>query len=163
MEDSMSNACMQCGTEMTVGQEDRPYADLPGVLLRGVDVYRCPKCGDYEVAIPRIDELHEMLTRAILAKRTTLVRQERRFLRNFIGWTEEELALRMGVPPAAVEAWERSVGEAGPVAERLLRMLAAVRLPGGGSPDEALALIEDHAGALHVEVKADDHGWRQAA
>jgi DNA-binding transcriptional regulator YiaG len=159
----MSNACMQCGTEMTVGQEDRPYADLPGVLLRGIDVYRCPNCSDYEVAIPRMDELHEMLARAILTKRTTLVRQERRFLRNFIGWTEEELALRMGVPPADVEAWEHGDGEAGPTAERLLRMLAAVRLPGGGSPDEALALIKNQAGPLHVEVRADDHGWRNAA
>jgi transcriptional regulator with XRE-family HTH domain len=163
VKDAMSNACMQCGTEMIAGQEDRPCADLPGVLLRGVDVYRCPKCGDYEVAIPRIDELHEVLARAILAKRTTLVRQERRFLRNFIGWTAEELALRMGVSPEAVDAWERGGGESGPVAERLLRVLAAVRLPGGGSPDEALALISSHAAPLHVEVRADDHGWRDAA
>lgn len=159
----MSNACMQCGTEMTVGQENRPYADLPGVVLRGIDVYRCPTCGDYEVAIPRMDVLHEVLAHAILAKRTTLVRQERRFLRNFIGWTEEELALRMGVSPDAVEAWERGDGDAGPVAERLLRMLAAVRLPGGGSPDEALALISNQAAPLQVEVEADAHGWRTAA
>jgi DNA-binding transcriptional regulator YiaG len=159
----MSNACMQCGTEMTVGQEDRPYADLPGVLLRGIDVYRCPNCGDYEVAIPRIDELHEVLARAILAKRTALVRQERRFLRNFIGWTEAELALRMGVSPEAVEAWERGDVEPAPVAERLLRMLAALRLPGGGSPDEALALISGQAVPLRVQIRADDRGWRDAA
>lgn len=159
----MSNACMQCGTEMTVTKEDRPYADLPGVVLRGVDVYRCPSCGDYEVAIPRIDELHELLARAILGKHTALVRQERRFLRNFIGWTEAELALRMGVSPEAVEAWERGCEEPAPVAERLLRMLAALRLPGDVSPDEALTQISGQAAPLHVQIRADDHGWREAA
>lgn len=163
MNDSDNHACMQCGTEMApAGREDWPsYAGLPGVLLRGLRVFKCPKCGESEVEIPRIQKLHEALSAVIVAKRAPLVRQERRFLRNFIGWTEEELAQHMGVSPEDVEGWERGDIEAGPVAERLLRLLAVMRLP--ALSDEILTNISAKAVHREVEMQVDDNGWREAA
>jgi DNA-binding transcriptional regulator YiaG len=149
---------------MTIDREDRPYADLPGVTLRGVEVRRCPKCGEYEVVFQSLDRLHQVLAAAIVAKRTQLVRQERHFLRNFLCWTEEELAQHMGVAPEAVVGWERSDEVIGPVADRLLRLLAARRLPHGHElSDEMLRHISEDTTPLQVEVKAERDGWSEAA
>ena len=157
-------ACMQCGTEMTTSFEDRPYADLPGVILRGVEVRRCPSCGEYEVVYQRLERLHEVLAAAILGKRTQLVRQERHFLRNFLCWTEEELAQHMGVSPEAIARWEKNDDAIGPVADRLLRLLAARRLPRlDALSDEALTHISEDSGPLQVLVLAERDGWSEAA
>jgi len=157
-------ACVQCGSEMTISREDRAYADLPGVTLRGVEVRRCPSCGEYEVVFQNLNRLHEVLTAAIVGKRTQLARQERHFLRNFLCWTEEELAQHMGVPSETVFAWESSDAPVGPVADRLLRLLAARRLPHGNAPsDEMLTHISEDVTPLHVEVQAQRDGWSEAA
>ena len=118
-------------------QKDWPsYAGLPWATLRALGTHLCPSCGEDAISIPRVAQLHRALAAVIVAKRAPLMSQERRFLRDFIGWTEEDLAQRMGISPEAVEGWERGDEEPGPLAERLLRMLAATRLPGGGLADE---------------------------
>jgi hypothetical protein len=46
--------CLQCGAEMRMKRENCKYdaSSLPGITLLGVEVSRCPKCGEHEVAIP---------------------------------------------------------------------------------------------------------------
>jgi hypothetical protein len=46
---------------MVTKRENRRYeaGGLPHVVLLVVEVRRCPKCGAEEMAIPRIEELHE--------------------------------------------------------------------------------------------------------
>ena len=66
-------ACMQCGAEMTIRHEDRPYADLSGVLLRGVEVRTCPSCGEYDIsgtvmAVRQWQEMETEQRRAALNK-----------------------------------------------------------------------------------------------
>ena len=60
--------CMQCGHAVTTKRENVPYTALPGTVLVGVDVSRCPNCGEYEVAIPAIDELNRVLAGAVIRK-----------------------------------------------------------------------------------------------
>ena len=43
--------CIECGTEMKTTRENAPFKALPGTVLVGVDVSRCPKCGWSETAI----------------------------------------------------------------------------------------------------------------
>lgn len=158
-----NDACLQCGTEMSASREDWPYAGLPGVVLRGITVYRCPSCGEFEVEIPRVTELHQVLAAAIVAKRSGLVPQEARFLRNFLLWQEEQLAQHMGVSAEAVSRWEAGAEPMGPVADRLLRLLVASRLPESLPPIETVAHISDEMTPLALEVRAESDGWREAA
>jgi DNA-binding transcriptional regulator YiaG len=156
-------ACLQCGTQMIAGREDWPYAGLPGIVLRGVEVYRCPSCGEYEVEIPRVTQLHQVLAAAIVAKRSGLVPQEARFLRNFLLWTEEDLAEHMGVVAEAVSRWETGGEPIGPVADRLLRILVASKLPDSLPPIATVAHISPEVTPLELGVRAESDGWRQAA
>lgn len=161
----MNNACLQCGTEMTSAREDWPFEDLPGVTLLGVDVHRCPKCGEYEVGIPRIEQLHQVLAAAVIAKSARLAPAEVRFLRKRMGWEPTQLARTMGVAPEAVLGWEGGDDAIGPVADRLLRLLVAMSLPKGLPPVETLAHISEHAAPLAVKVEPPKggNGWREAA
>jgi hypothetical protein len=43
---------------------------LPFVTLSGILVKRCSACGNYEVSIPRIEELHRLIARSLIVKRT---------------------------------------------------------------------------------------------
>jgi DNA-binding transcriptional regulator YiaG len=148
---------------MTASREDWPYAGLPGVVLRGITVYRCPKCGEFEVEIPRVTELHQVLAAAIVAKRSGLVHQEARFLRNFLLWQEDELAQHMGVSADAVARWEAGTEPMGPVADRLLRLLVASRLPESLPPIETVAHISADRTPLALGIRAESDGWHEAA
>jgi hypothetical protein len=49
---------------------------LSGIVLHGVQVSRCPQCGAEEVTIPRIEELHRVIARALIGKPTQLAARE---------------------------------------------------------------------------------------
>jgi hypothetical protein len=66
---------------------------LPGITLQGVEVSRCGKCGEYEIAIPRIEGLHRVIAEAVISKKDRLTAAEIRFLRKHLGWTARNLLL----------------------------------------------------------------------
>lgn len=150
--------CSECGEGMMSTREDRPYSKLPGVLLCGVEVLRCPECGESEVVIPRPNQLGDLLARHLIEKRDRLVGAEVRFLRAHLGLSGVELARRMGVAPETVSRWENGKDAMGPVADRLLRLLVA-----GDMPSETLAEIGDEPRPLSLAVRASGAGWKTAA
>jgi putative zinc finger/helix-turn-helix YgiT family protein len=150
--------CTECGEAMVSTREDRPYSKLPGVLLRGVEVLRCPKCGESEVVIPKPNQLGDLLARHLIEKRDRLVGAEIRFLRVHLGLPSAELARRMGVSPETVSRWENGKDTMGPVADRLLRLMVA-----GDMSREALAEIGDDPKPLNLIVRASGAGWKEAA
>ena len=148
--------CVQCGTEMVIGWEDRAHGDLPGVVLRDLEVRRCPSCGEWEEVLPRIEDLHRLLAAAIVAKRARLTAEEIRFLRHTIGM-EADLAKQLGVTTESLSRWENGTEAMGPVADRLLRVVAASEL-GIRAPRE-LGAIADVAEPLRVELRFGAEGW----
>jgi putative zinc finger/helix-turn-helix YgiT family protein len=150
--------CTECGEIMVSTRENRPYSKLPGVLLLGVEVLRCPKCGESEVVIPKPNQLGDLLASHLIEKQYRLVGPEIRFLRAHLGLTGAELARRMGVSPETVSRWENGKDAMGPVADRLLRLLVA-----GDMPREALARIGDDSKPLNLVVRASRAGWKEAA
>ena len=61
-----------------------------------------PKCGEHEVAIPRIEDLHRTIAQAVIAKRERLTPAEIRFLRKFLGWSGADFAAHVGTTPETV-------------------------------------------------------------
>ncbi len=112
--------CTVCGTAMTGKPENYRYdaSGLSGVTLRGIMVFRCPRCGEHEAAIPNIVGLHEALARAIVAKKERLSPEELRFLRTHLGYSSADFARKVGVAVQTVSRWERR--------DKPLRMKAAV-------------------------------------
>jgi len=84
--------CLQCDAKMTSRRENYRYdsSGLSDVSLLGVDVRRCSTCGEYEVVIPRIEELHSRITCELFRESWRLTAAEILFLRKCLGWSEAE-------------------------------------------------------------------------
>jgi predicted RNA-binding Zn-ribbon protein involved in translation (DUF1610 family) len=74
------DTCFSCGHKMTTRREDVPYLGLPGTMLLGVNVSRCPNCGEHEVNIPMpmIDELSRGLALEVTKKRSSAAKMAKR-------------------------------------------------------------------------------------
>jgi putative zinc finger/helix-turn-helix YgiT family protein len=131
------------------------------VVLLGIEMPRCAKCGAREIEIPHLDRLHRRLASAIVDKRGRLAPSEIRFLRSSMGWTGVEMARHIGVTPEAVSRWENAKDTIGTIADRLVRMVAAAQL-GAHAPVEVLTELTDDAAPLELRVRFGHDGWRIA-
>ena len=158
--------CEQCGGPTTTARENFHYSasGLPNVTLIGVQVTRCPKCGAFEVDIPRIEELHRTIAGEVVTKRAPLTPAEIRFLRKWLGWAGVDFAAHMGVTPETVSRWETGNFGVGASADRLLRMMVVNRAPVQDYSLEMLKAIDESASTpFRLGVEADEKGWHAVA
>ena len=159
-------SCVQCGGAMKTARENFRYeaSGLPRVTLIGVEVSRCPECGEYEVNIPHIEELHRGIARALSAKPARLVGVEIRFLRKWLGWSGVDFAAHMGVKAETVSRWETEAGAMAGTAERLLRVLILTREPVQDySLDVLKGIARAESAPLRLGMRADEQGWHAEA
>jgi putative zinc finger/helix-turn-helix YgiT family protein len=135
--------CQDCGEMLKVTRAPYRNAEsgLPGVVLLGVDVRRCQKCGAEEVAIPRIEELHRLMAQAVIRRPHRLVPAEIKYLRKWLGWSGVDFARHMGTTPETVSRWEQGRVPMSPQADRLLRLMVATRAPVADYTLDALTTI----------------------
>jgi putative zinc finger/helix-turn-helix YgiT family protein len=158
--------CLACGTSMKTRRENFKYeaCGLPYVTLVGVEVSRCPKCGQYEVAVPRSEELHRAIARAVASKRSRLEAAEIRFLRKWLGWSGADFAERMGVSPETVSRWEGGSQKMGATADRLLRLMVASQQPDRDYSLDLLREVGTERGKpFRLGLKAHGGRWRSVA
>jgi putative zinc finger/helix-turn-helix YgiT family protein len=137
--------CNQCGGKQATRRENYLYAacGLPNVTLVGVEVRRCANCGDHEVVIPRIEELHRVLAAAVVRQTSRLTKDEIRFLRKYLGYSGVDFAKVVGVSPETVSRWENGKEKMGSSAEKLVRMLVVHTQPTRHYSIESLAKISE--------------------
>lgn len=158
--------CDQCGGPMNTTRENFLYtaSGLANVTLVGVQVTRCPKCGAFEVEIPKIEELHRTIARAVVKKSAPLVPDEIRFLRKWMGWSGVDFAAHTGVTPETVSRWENGNLKMGAAADRLLRLMVVTRAPVEEYSLELLMEIDEAVSApFRLGVEADAKGWHPVA
>ena len=134
---------------------------LPNVVLHGVTRFECPNGHGGAVSIPRLAGLQRVLARAVASEPARLEGAEIRFLRKHLGWSGVDFARTMGVDPATVSRWENDKEPMGPVAERLLRLMAMRDLPVEEYPTERLADVarEDAPQRGQLDVRINGSGW----
>ena len=154
--------CNECGSPMKTRKENYRYSEcgLKNVTLVGIDVSRCPRCGNYELSIPHIEELHRLIARVLIEKTTRLTGEEVRFLRKCLGWSGADFAKHIGVAEETVSRWENSSAPIGPQADRLLRLMVAQGRLTTNYPTERLSQINPKkATATRVELETRDEQW----
>ncbi len=155
--------CRECGETMVVSRENYRYeaSGLPNVILRNVEVRRCKACGAFDVAIPRLSELHRSIAAAVIAKTSPLVPAEIKFLRKHLGWSGADFAAHMGTTPETVSRWENGRLAMSATADRLLRTLVAVKEPTGSYSIDVLRSIQPTRTAkpLKVGLRLEKNGW----
>ena len=116
----------------TASAED-PYryssSGVPGILLYGIPVHRCPRCGAETAVFPRIAQLHRVMARELAGKAGPLTGDEVRFLRKGAGLSASRFAALLGVTPEHLSRVENGhYASLGPAADRLARAIALLAL-----------------------------------
>lgn len=154
--------CIDCGNLMRTQKENYRYSEcgLKNVTLIGIEVSRCPRCGNYEVSIPHIEGLHRLIARILIEKTTRLTGEEVRFLRKSLGWSGADFAENIGVAEETVSRWENDATPIGPQADRLLRLMVAQGRLTTRYPTEKLSQINPKkATATRVALETRDEQW----
>lgn len=157
--------CDACGKPVTSARENYSYSasGLPYVTLVGVEIRRCEACGEHEVVIPKIEQLHRAIALAVVAKRPRLTAAEVRFLRKYLGWSGVDFAKHMGVTAESVSRWENEREQMNPVADRLLRLMVMTRAPVSEYDLDSLAALTDEPAPIRLRVEAAKGGWKAEA
>lgn len=158
--------CIECGAELkvTVRKNYRdPLIGLPGVVLKNVQVWDCPKCGEGGVVFERMTAMLRLLAETVINKRGHFTGDEIRFLRKHLGFSSGDFAKRMGVTLTQVSRWEHGKSAISPTADRLLRLLVAYTEPVKDYSAETLLAVDAKPAARgKVVLELHKKTWRLA-
>src|SRR5713226_6432832 len=153
--------CTNCEKPVTPERRNYRYAEsgLSNVILQGIEVADCPKCGTSDVIIPRMVKIHRAIAQALANSPARLTGEQLRFLRKHLGLSGEQLGRYLHTDRTKISKWERDQDRIGPATDRLVRLLAAALdselRPGVSAIAEHLPEISDESGKvweLHVDV-----------
>ncbi len=162
--------CTECGRVMTSRRCDHRYVEcgLRNVVLKDVQIRHCGNCGNEELGIRRIEELHRVVAHVIAMKHERLRPAEIRFLRKSLGLSGVDFARKMGVAPETVSRWERKDKPLAMSrsAERLLRVLVFFEEPVEQYDRRGLDLGSvgtQEPSSRTVRLAPSATGWRELA
>jgi DNA-binding transcriptional regulator YiaG len=121
----MRRTCERCGRWLRLVHRTYHYREsgLPDVFLRKIPMYVCPHHGVQTVVLRGIDRLQGDIRSALLDRGGPFSGPEVRFLRKYEGWTQSELAARLGVHKITVTRWETESEPVGAASQQLLYRL----------------------------------------
>lgn len=153
--------CDACGGEMVSGRENYHYKEcgLPFVTLQNLEVRRCPQCGEFEVVIPKIEQLHQAIAWAVVSKKSRLAPAEVKFLRKHLGWSGADFARHIGVSSETVSRWEKGRDPMGPIADRALRLMVLCMAPMRDYSLDTLTELRDQPEPSRIGLRVSEQGW----
>lgn len=154
--------CLNCAAVMSTARENYKYEEsgLSCITLVGMEVTRCKKCGESEVAIPAITELHQAIARVIVLKPERLVPEEIRFFRKHLGLSQADIAAQLGVAIETVSRWENGKERMSVPAEKLLRFLVARKEPIARYEKELSKVAVGEARCSKLDLSRHHNRWR---
>jgi putative transcriptional regulator len=153
--------CTSCGKQITAELRNYRYSEsgLPNVILQGIEVADCSKCGNSDVIIPRMAKIHRAIAQALANSPARLTGDQFRFLRKHLGMSGDQLGKYLHTDRTKISKWEGGEDRIGPATDRLIRLLAAALdgdlRAGVSAVAEHLPQISDESGQvweLHVDV-----------
>ena len=119
--------CSNCSAEAKVALGSYPFGEsgLP-VVLKGIELIKCGKCGNVDPIIPRLNELMRVLALAVIRKPYRLRGEEVRFLRKYIKMSGEGFSRLLHVDKTTLSKWENNADPVGDQSDRLIRALVLV-------------------------------------
>ena len=144
--------CYECeGALETI--KDRPYhyteSGLNYIWLIGVIQYKCKKCEEKFIEIPRINELHLLIGKTIVCKKELLSASEVRFLRKEIGMKSKDMAAALSIEAETYSRWENGKQSVASCHDKSLRMMYVMN----ASEKTGKVLFHDSQFALHDIAK----------
>ncbi|MEK7408316.1 MAG: hypothetical protein AAB225_24860, partial [Acidobacteriota bacterium] len=121
-----ASRCSACGARARIVRASYAFTEsgIQRVVLQGIELIRCEKCGNEDPIIPRVNDLMRTLACAVVSKPYRLEGQDVRFLRKYVRMTGEEFARLLHVDRTTLSKWENDDDPVGEQSDRLIRMLA---------------------------------------
>lgn len=125
-----TDECSNCGAPAEVVRADYDFSAEAGltVVLEGIDVVQCKKCGNVDPIIPKLGPLMRVLAKALIEKRYPLTGPEVRFLRKHLGKSGDDFAKLLHVDRTVLSRWENGANAIGDQSDRLIRLIAAGKI-----------------------------------
>ena len=143
--------CLNCDAEMKCEKRTHHYKEcgLDNVFLEGIEVCTCEKCGESEVGIPCVPDLHRFISRSIVSQKQPLSGKEVRFSRKNPGMAAKRFAEIIAVDKSTLSRWENENQPIAPPHDRLIRMIycAIMKIPTG----ELKGIVEDEFAGISNE------------
>jgi putative zinc finger/helix-turn-helix YgiT family protein len=161
MTKTKSHECSNCSEPVTTELRNYRYTEsgLSNVVLQGVEIADCPKCGTSDVIIPRMAKIHRAIAQALTNSPARLTGEQFRFLRKHLALSGDQLGHYLHTDRTKISKWENGEDQIGPATDRLVRLLTAALnrelRPGISAIAEHLPQISDESGKaweLHVDV-----------
>lgn len=160
--------CSNCGAETRVVRGDYQFKEsgLRNVLVRGIELVRCAKCGNEDPIFHDMAGLMRAIALAVLQKRSRLAGEEVRFLRKHAMLSQEDFARYLHVDKTTLSKWENNDDPIGAQSDLLIRAVAMAHdadlAKGTGELVRHFEAIEDKQKRLRVEVNAETHEFEYA-
>ena len=129
--------CSDCGREAPVERGIYRFREsgLDNVVLKGIEIVKCPACGNEDPIIPNLDGLLRVIAVAIVTNRLPLTGAEVRYLRKYLEMSGEQFARMLHTDKSTLSKWETGAVNIGSKSDLLIRSVA-LNL-GRGLRDEA--------------------------
>jgi putative zinc finger/helix-turn-helix YgiT family protein len=120
--------CSNCGsnTQIVHGCYEFKESGLSSVVLQGIEIVRCKKCGNEDPIIPSMSDLMRLLAVCVIGKPERLAGEEIRFLRKYLRMTGEEFSRLLDVDKTTLSKWENDADKVGDQSDRLIRVMALI-------------------------------------
>jgi putative zinc finger/helix-turn-helix YgiT family protein len=118
--------CLECGGALRAVRKDYPFAEsgLNNVILKNIEVLVCDRCETETPRLPRLNDLIRTIALAVIAKPYALEGQDVRFLRKFLGLTNEAFAAILNIDKSHLSRVENGATPVSATADRLVRLVA---------------------------------------
>jgi putative transcriptional regulator len=151
---------------MRAETRDHHYMEsgLENVWLAGVTVYLCPE-GHELLAIPAMAKLHRAIALAIISRSERLTPAEVKYLRKYLGLSNQDFAKVMGVSETHASRWATGA-DMGSSAENLLRILVLRGLKPEYYPVDEMTYLKGltHSpGSARIELRKRADDWQPIA
>ena len=122
----MVHQCSDCGKDARVERGTYRFREsgLDNVVLKGIEIVKCPACGNEEPLIPNLDGLLRTVAVAIVTSRLPLTGAEVRYLRKYLGMSGEQFARILHTDKSTLSKWETGAVNIGSKSDLLIRAVA---------------------------------------
>lgn len=124
----MKYFCTNCDAEANRITANYRFTEsgLSNFILKNISVMKCESCGNLDPIISRPKEIAREVARAIVNKPFALTGEEIRFLRKYLGMSQETFASHLHSDKAVLSRWENDRETVGSKSDLLIRTIAVI-------------------------------------
>ncbi len=134
----MKHRCTNCNAEATqiTGNYLFSESGLSNLVLKNISIIKCVECGNSDPIISKPKAIIREMARAIVNKPFGLTGEEIRFLRKYLGMSQDTFANHLHSDKAVLSRWENDHEPVGSKSDLLIRTITVILGEGLGADSE---------------------------